>query len=76
MDKNKDKGERLRERELHTKEARDEFGTEAGEDATKYGEFVCSYFAWLKPEEQKEKVEKLEDITKRTPSPLRGEPPC
>ena len=37
---------------------------EIGEDATKYGEFISSYFAWVSLPEQKEKVEKLEDITK------------
>ena len=38
---------------------------EVGEDATKYGEFISSYFAWVSLPEQKEKVEKLEDITKK-----------
>ena len=37
---------------------------EVGEDATKYGEFVSSYFAWIPLSEQKEKVNKLENITK------------
>ena len=37
---------------------------EVGEDATKYGEFVSSYFAWVPLPEQKEKVEELEDISK------------
>ena len=37
---------------------------EVGEDATKYGEFVSSYFAWITLPEQKEKVNKLENITK------------
>ena len=36
---------------------------EIGEDATKYGEFISSYFAWITPEEQKKKVEKLQEIT-------------
>ena len=62
MDNSKDKGEQLREREKHIKEAREEFGTE---DATKYGEFVCSYFAWVSLPEQKEKAEELQNITKR-----------
>ncbi len=35
-----------------------------GEDSTKYGEFISSYFAWIPLPEQKEKVEKLENITK------------
>ena len=37
---------------------------ENGEDATKYGEFVSSYFGWVSPAEQKSKVEKMENITK------------
>lgn len=64
MKENKDKGEKLRERQKHTEEARQEFGTEAGEDSTKYGEFVCSYFAWLSLPEQKKKSKELQDITK------------
>lgn len=34
------------------------------EDSTKYGEFVCSEYHWLSPEEQKENANKLENITK------------
>ena len=37
---------------------------EVGEDATKYGEFVSSYFAWVSLPKQKETVEKLQNITK------------
>ena len=37
---------------------------EVGEDATKYGEFISSYFAWVSLPEQKKKVERLQDITK------------
>lgn len=39
--------------------------TEVGEDATKYGEFVSSYFAWLSLPEQKKKVEQLENMTRK-----------
>lgn len=39
--------------------------TEVGEDSTKYGEFISSYFAWVSLPEQKEKVEKLQKITKK-----------
>ena len=46
------------------KKARNEFGVEVGEDATKYGEFISSYFAWISLPEQKEKVKKLEKVTK------------
>ena len=34
------------------------------EDATKYGEFVCSCYKWLPIDEQKEHSEHLADITK------------
>lgn len=47
------------------KEKQVEYGVaEVGEDATKYGEFISSYFAWVSLPEQKEKVEELQDITK------------
>ena len=36
---------------------------EIGEDATRYGEFITSYFAWLPLSVQKEKVKDLENIT-------------
>ena len=35
------------------------------EDATKYGEFVSSYFGWITLDGQKEKVEELEKVTKK-----------
>lgn len=63
---NKDKAERIQEREKHIKQAQNEFGTEVGEDTTKYGEFVCSYFAWISLPEQKEKAEELQNITKKS----------
>ncbi len=44
--------------DIHSKEA------EVGEDATKYGEFISSYFAWITLPEQKNKAKKLENITK------------
>lgn len=33
-------------------------------DATKYGEFISSYFAWMTLEDQKKIADKLENITK------------
>ena len=46
------------------KEKQVEFGVcEIGEDATKYGEFISSYFRWVSPKQQKEKVEELENMT-------------
>ncbi len=48
------------------KEQQVEYGvTEVGEDATKYGEFISSYFAWVSLPEQKEKVEELQNMTKK-----------
>ncbi len=35
------------------------------EDATKYGEFISSYFGWISMDKQKEKGEELENITKK-----------
>ena len=37
---------------------------EQDEDVTKYGEFVSSYFAWMSLEEQKDRVNKMENMTK------------
>ena len=37
---------------------------ENGEDATQYGEFVSSYFAWIPLPQQKEIANKLENVTK------------
>ena len=34
------------------------------EDATKYGEFISSFFAWKTLDEQKDIAEQLADITK------------
>ena len=48
------------------KEEQVEYGiAEVGEDATKYGEFISSYFAWVQKKKKKEKVEELQDITKQ-----------
>lgn len=48
------------------KEKQVEYGvTEVGEDATKYGEFISSYFAWVSLPQQKEKVEELQNITQK-----------
>ena len=38
---------------------------EYGEDATKYGEFVCSNYHWLPIEEQNKQAKKMEDMTKK-----------
>lgn len=38
---------------------------EVGEDATQYGEFVSSYFAWIPLPEQKQKAEEMVNMTKK-----------
>ena len=48
------------------KEKQVEYGiSEIGEDATKYGEFISTYFAWVSLPEQKEKTEKMQNMTKK-----------
>ena len=42
-----------------------ESSEEVGEDSTKYGEFISSYFAWISLPNQKEKAEELENMTKK-----------
>ena len=38
---------------------------EVGEDATQFGEFVSSYFAWVPLPEQKEKADEMANMTKK-----------
>lgn len=59
---NKEKKQQEIEKEKQVKE---EIGREVGEDTTKYGEFVSSYFAWISLPDQKEKAEELEEMTKK-----------
>lgn len=40
---------------------------EVGEDATQFGEFVSSYFAWVPLPEQKEKADEMAKMTKKHP---------
>lgn len=35
------------------------------EDATKYGEFISSYFAWLTLDRQKKNAKAMEEMTKK-----------
>ncbi len=53
-----------KKRRENMEQARQEFGVEVGEDNTKYGEFVSSYFAWISLPEQKEKAKELQNMTK------------
>ena len=39
---------------------------EVGEDNTKYGEFVSTYFAWIPLSKQKERAREMEEMTKKT----------
>lgn len=41
---------------------------EVGEDNTKYGEFVSTYFAWIPLSKQKEKAKEMEEMTKKDKS--------
>ena len=56
MDKNLKKKEKERQVEIGV--------SEVGEDATKYGEFISTYFAWVSLPQQKDRVEELENMTK------------
>ena len=56
--------DKIKENKENQKIARRE-EPEVGEDSTKYGEFVSSYFAWIPLPEQKEKAKRLENITKK-----------
>ncbi len=38
---------------------------EVGEDNTKYGEFVSTYFAWIPLSKQKERAREMEKMTKK-----------
>ena len=38
---------------------------EVGEDATQYGEFISTYFAWIPLPEQKENADRMAKITKK-----------
>ena len=39
---------------------------EVGEDATQYGEFVSTYFAWIPLPDQKEKADEMAKMTKKS----------
>ena len=38
---------------------------EVGEDNTKYGEFISTYFAWIPLSKQKERAREMEEMTKK-----------
>ncbi len=47
------------------KSEKEKYDIELGEDITKYGEFISSYFAWISPSEQKERAIELQNMTDR-----------
>lgn len=47
-----------------TRNDKKEKGIKMSEDVSKYGEWVPSFFAWVSPDEQKEKAVELNDATK------------
>ena len=56
--------DKIEENKENQKAARRE-EPEVGEDSTKYGEFISSYFAWISLPEQKEKDKRLQEIAKK-----------
>ena len=63
--KNQILSEDLQNQTIENKEKSIKYGEEDGEDTTRYGEFVTSYFAWVPMSKQKENVKRLENITKK-----------
>ena len=47
---------------------------EVGEDATQYGEFVSTYFAWIPLPDQKLKADEMAKMTKKQQK--RTDPKC
>ena len=52
------------DKESEAKKQESELLSEVGEDTTKYGEFISSYFAWVPLAKQKERAKDMENITK------------
>lgn len=59
----KNRKEEKNKKQEKSKESPD-FDIEVGEDATQYGEFISSYFAWIPLPKQKERAEELNNMTK------------
>ena len=53
------------DKESEEKKQESKFLSEVGEDTTKYGEFISSYFAWVSLPQQKGRVNELEKMTKK-----------
>lgn len=50
-------------RKAETSKVKEEIGEI--EDATKYGEFISSYFAWMTLERQKQLAKRMEEIDRK-----------
>ena len=50
-------------RKAETSKMKEEIGEM--EDATKYGEFISSYFAWMTLERQKQLAKRMEEIDRK-----------
>ena len=65
MDKtNKNKNKNKNNNNDKVKEQSKKMSMEIGEDATKYGEWMSSFFEWVTPDKQKDRAEELNDMTK------------
>ena len=67
MNKKRKKAHTLFERQvLFMDKKQKQTHPEVGEDATQYGEFVSSYFAWIPLPDQKKKAEEMAELTKKS----------
>lgn len=53
------------EKDEITRNDKKEKGIQMNEDVTKYGEWIPSFFGWVTLDEQKQKVEELNEITNK-----------
>lgn len=72
QDRNGKKDNRDLKYNRNEKRVNDTFAKEEmGEDATAYGEFIPSAFAWIPPEKQKTKAKEIESITEQKDNNVR-----
>ena len=65
MDKtNKNKNKNKNNTNDKAKEQSKKMNMEVGEDTTKYGEWMSSFFGWITPDQQKGRTEELNNMTK------------
>ena len=58
-------GKFLERHKLPKLKFQEEKENEVGEDTTKYGEFISTYFAWIPLSKQKERAREMENMTKK-----------